>query len=135
MAYPHVSRSFFTRTLKLDYPNAETTKASKKYVKAMKHLVVSSMTSKIALLRLLTQHLQDVIPPTTPFNREFLDLLRKIFVYDPKRRITAKEALKHPWFREQVRDDGTEALKLRLAREDEQRINIEDDDYEGAAYR
>lgn len=84
---------------------------------------------------MLTQHSQDVIPPTTPFNREFLDLLRKIFVYDPKRRITAKEALKHPWFREQVRDDGTEALKLRLAREDEQRINIEDDDYEGAAYR
>lgn len=32
---------YFTRG-KLDYPNAETTKASKKYVKAMKHLHVSS---------------------------------------------------------------------------------------------
>ena len=130
-----MSRSFFTRTLKLDYPNAETTKASKKYVKAMKHLVVCPDIQYRTIASMLTHKSQDVIPPTTPFNREFLDLLRKIFVYDPKRRITAKEALKHPWFREQVRDDGTEALKLRLAREDEQRINIEDDDYDEAAYR
>lgn len=33
---------YFTRGYKLDYPNPETTKASKKYVKAMKHLHVSS---------------------------------------------------------------------------------------------
>ena len=32
---------FFTRTLKLDYPNHETSKASKKYVRAMKTLPVS----------------------------------------------------------------------------------------------
>lgn len=31
---------YFTRGFKLDYPNPETTKASKKYVKAMKHLQV-----------------------------------------------------------------------------------------------
>ncbi|KAL9100950.1 MAG: hypothetical protein Q9163_003735 [Psora crenata] len=94
--------SFFTRGLKLDYPNVDTTKASKKYVKAMKQL-------------------QDVIPPTNTFNKQFIDLLRKIFVYDPKQRITAKQALKHPWFKEPMRDDGTEALKLRLAKEDERR--------------
>lgn len=35
---------YFTRG-KLDYPNSETTKASKKYVKAMKHLHVSSSSS------------------------------------------------------------------------------------------
>lgn len=33
---------FFTRGLKLDYPNQETSKASKKYVRAMKNLHVSS---------------------------------------------------------------------------------------------
>ena len=31
---------FFTRGLKLDYPNQETSKASKKYVRAMKSLPV-----------------------------------------------------------------------------------------------
>jgi dual-specificity kinase len=48
-----------------------------------------------------------------------LDLLRKIFVYDPKNRITAKEALKHPWFRETLVDDGTEAIRIRGEREEE----------------
>ena len=33
---------FFTRGLKLDYPNLETSKASKKYVRAMKSLPVSN---------------------------------------------------------------------------------------------
>lgn len=55
---------------------------------------------------------QDFIPVNTPFNRQFLDLLRQIFVYDPKQRITAKEALKHPWFKESIIDDGTEAYRI-----------------------
>ena len=50
-----------------------------------------------------------------------LDLLRRIFVYDPKDRITAKEALKHPWFRETLIDDGTEAIRIRNQKEDEYR--------------
>ncbi|PGH21458.1 CMGC/CLK protein kinase [Polytolypa hystricis UAMH7299] len=83
---------YFIRN-KLDYPNNETSRASRKYVKAMKHL-------------------QDFIPTTTAFNKQFLDLLRRIFVYDPKQRISAKEALKHPWFRETIIDDGTEALRI-----------------------
>lgn len=48
-----------------------------------------------------------------------LDLLKKIFVYDPTKRITAKEALKHPWFRETLVDDGTEAVRIRMERERE----------------
>jgi dual-specificity kinase len=48
-----------------------------------------------------------------------LDLLKKIFVYDPNKRITAKDALKHPWFRETVIDEGTEAAKSRADREAE----------------
>ncbi|KAJ5725054.1 uncharacterized protein N7483_006411 [Penicillium malachiteum] len=74
---------YFNRT-KLDYPTTETTRASR----------------KISFL------------PTPPFNRQFLDLLRQIFVYDPKQRITAKEALKHPWFKETLVDDGTEAYRI-----------------------
>jgi dual-specificity kinase len=59
---------------------------------------------------------QDIIPPTTDFNKQFLALLRKIFVYDPHKRITAKEALKHKWFQESMKDDGTEAAKIRRQR-------------------
>ncbi|KAI9818628.1 MAG: dual specificity protein kinase kns1 [Thelocarpon impressellum] len=91
---------YFVRGHRLDYPNAETPKASKKYVKAMKRL-------------------HEIIPPSNNFNKMFLDLLRKIFLYDPKARITAKDALKHPWFKESTMDDGSEAARLRLERERE----------------
>jgi len=92
---------FFIRN-KLDYPNNETQRASRKYVKAMKRL-------------------NEFIPSSTPFNKQLLDLLRKIFVYDPKQRITAKQALKHPWFKESIVDDGTEALRIRDQREEDSR--------------
>lgn len=60
---------------------------------------------------------QEIIPSkSNNFLKHFLDLLQKIFVYDPARRITAKEALNHPWFQEPVRDDGTEAARIRLER-------------------
>jgi dual-specificity kinase len=39
-------------------------------------------------------------------------------VYDPAQRITAKQALNHPWFKEMAQpDDGTEAAKIRLERQ------------------
>ncbi|KAL2188228.1 kinase-like protein [Thermothelomyces heterothallicus CBS 203.75] len=85
----------YFKRLKLDYPLPETTRASRRFVKAMKRL-------------------PDIIPPTTRFLQLFLDLLQKIFVYDPARRITAKQALAHPWFREVAHpDDGTEAARIR----------------------
>lgn len=89
----HNSAAKYFNRSKLDYPNNETTRASRKYVKAMKVLT-------------------DFIPTNTPFNRQFLDLLQRIFVYDPKNRISAKEALKHPWFKESLIDDGTEAYRI-----------------------
>ncbi|EPE10476.1 protein kinase [Ophiostoma piceae UAMH 11346] len=88
---------YFKRT-KLDYPNEDTTRASRRFVKAMKKL-------------------QDIFPNNSTFLRNFLDLLKRIFIYDPSQRITAKQALQHPWFREiAVQDDGTEAAKIRLER-------------------
>ena len=62
-------------------------------------------------------YLKDIIPANTRFNKQFLDLLRRIFLYDPKARITAKEAMKHPWFSETTTDDGSEAARLRLERD------------------
>lgn len=93
------SQSSFFKRLVLDYPQADTPKSSRKFVRYMKKL-------------------QDIIPAnTSTFNRNFLDLLQRIFVYDPKKRITAKEALRHPWFKEHFEDDGTEATKIRIERE------------------
>ncbi|KAG5994938.1 hypothetical protein E4U54_002999 [Claviceps lovelessii] len=90
--------SKYFKRLRLDYPTPETTRGSRRFVKAMKHL-------------------NDIIPSNNQFFKHFLDLLKKIFVYDPSQRITAKQALNHPWFREIVQpDDGTEAAKLRLER-------------------
>lgn len=44
--------------------------------------------------------------------------MKKIFVYDPEKRITAKEALQHQWFREiPTPDDGSEAAKIRLQKQ------------------
>jgi len=87
--------SKYFKGARLDYPGVETSRASKKYVNAMKAL-------------------HDIIPANTSFNKQFLDLLKKIFVYDPNKRISAKDALKHPWFREVIQDEGTEAAKARL---------------------
>ncbi|KAL4880899.1 kinase-like domain-containing protein [Aspergillus karnatakaensis] len=94
---------YFNRN-KLDYPNEETTRASRKYVRAMKQLT-------------------EFMPTNSKFYRLFLDLLQRIFVYDPKQRITAKDALKHPWFKEAMTDDGTEALRIgqQLQRNGQQR--------------
>lgn len=64
------------------------------------------------------KRLEEIIPANTTFFKNFLDLLRKIFVYDPQHRITAKQALAHPWFTEPANaDDGTEAAKIRLERQ------------------
>lgn len=59
-----------------------------------------------------------IIPENNRFCKNFLDLLKKIFIYDPEKRITAKEALQHAWFKElATADDGTEATKIRLQRQ------------------
>ncbi|KAI9301821.1 kinase-like domain-containing protein [Cunninghamella echinulata] len=64
----------------LQYPTKDTTKQSKKYVKAMKPIEQILSRSKSEAHSLL------------------LDLLKKMFQYDPHYRITATEALRHPFF-------------------------------------
>lgn len=92
------SAARFFKNGHLQYPMPETNRQSRKFVRGMKRL-------------------EDIIPQSNEFNRQFLDLLRKIFVYDPKKRITAHEALKHEWFNNLVEDDGTEAARIRVERE------------------
>lgn len=152
----NVSNRYFKRQ-QLDYPQSDTPRSSRKFVKAMKHLHVRPQeppplffahnnvpepplrpvglhipTQPLPLARqpALAKNpyakyllpLQDTIPPHTEFNRKFLDLLKQIFIYDPKKRITAHQALQHEWFREHFEDDGTEAEKIRIERERADRI-------------
>lgn len=66
------------------------------------------------MLYLIHTHsfIQQIIPPTNRFNTQLLDLLKKLLTFDPKDRITAKEALDHPWFSEALQDDGTAVAML-----------------------
>ncbi|CAC9891161.1 unnamed protein product [Aureobasidium pullulans] len=72
----------------LDYPQSDTPRSSRKFVKAMKPL-------------------------------------HKIFVYDPKKRITAHQALQHEWFKEHYEDDGTEAEKIKIERQRAARLDAQ----------
>lgn len=74
-----IAQKMFRPSGRLDYPNRETSKDSKKFVKQMRSLA-------------------EMFPSTCLFNYEFKDLLSKIFAYDPKDRITAEQALRHPFF-------------------------------------
>ena len=39
-----------------------------------------------------------------------LDLMLKMMTYDPSKRITAEEALKHPWFKEEPLTEEIESM-------------------------
>ncbi len=81
----------------------------------MKHLNVSFQDHRTRDMN--ANMSKEIIPDSNKFCRNFLDLLEKIFVYDPAERITAKQALQHPWFKEAATpDDGTEAAKIRVNR-------------------
>ncbi|KAI9272429.1 kinase-like domain-containing protein [Helicostylum pulchrum] len=79
----------FFKDGKLRYPADDTTKQSRKYVRALKLL-------------------KYIIDPQTNAKNQFLDLLSKMLVYDPSLRITAREALRHPFFMMRFDDLGRE---------------------------
>ncbi|KAF9181346.1 dual specificity protein kinase kns1 [Haplosporangium sp. Z 11] len=70
---------------RLDYPNGETKHNSRKYVKALRPLEDYVMAKR-------NQH------DNFEVAQEFLDLLYRLLAYDPADRITAAEALRHPYF-------------------------------------
>ncbi|KAG0098938.1 dual specificity protein kinase kns1 [Podila epicladia] len=86
------SQKYFVRG-RLDFPNEETKNPSKKYVRALKPL--SSF----------------VEPPNNQasslaFASDFIDLLRRLLCYDPAERITAAQALRHPYFSYLLNENG-----------------------------
>jgi dual-specificity kinase len=98
----------------------------------MKKLPVGANSLSYHHHRRLKKPLQEIIPSNTKFLQQFLDLLQKIFVYDPAHRITAKQALQHPWFREVAHpDDGTEAARIRA---DKLRMRERERELSGASH-
>ncbi|KAF9912107.1 dual specificity protein kinase kns1 [Linnemannia zychae] len=79
---------------RLDYPNDETKRNSRKYVKALRPLrdyVVPASGSR---------------SESVSFASEFMDLLSRLLAYDADHRITAADALRHPYFNYVVDESG-----------------------------
>lgn len=77
----------------INYPDEGVKKSSEKYVYSVK-------TFDQSVRRVVSPNGENRV-----FWDSFMDLLFKIFVYDPEQRITAKEALDHPWFKMTVDDN------------------------------
>lgn len=86
---PDASKYF--RNGRLNYPAADTTPQSQKYVKSLKSL-------------------KNTILPRTRTNLAFLDLVQKMLTYDPNKRITAREALRHRFFHIDFDEFGREIV-------------------------
>ncbi|KAF9947076.1 dual specificity protein kinase kns1 [Mortierella alpina] len=89
----HKSAQKYFVNNRLDYPNDETKRTSRKYVKALKPL-------------------KDYVVPAVnrvenlAFAQDLRDLLKQLLTYDPEKRITAAQALKHPYFSYIVDETG-----------------------------
>ncbi|KAH8916841.1 kinase-like protein [Atractiella rhizophila] len=83
------NRPEFFKGTKLDFPNSSTNRQSRKFVKEQKAL-------------------GEVVPGTNLANSRFLDLLHKMLTWDPKERISVKDALRHPYFSLRLEDEGSE---------------------------
>ena len=65
---------------------------------------------KVGTFNLNTKNFKNV-------SNEAKDLIKKLLAYDPKERISAAEALQHPWFKIQVQEPANDkAHKLDLKR-------------------
>ncbi|ORZ15259.1 kinase-like domain-containing protein [Absidia repens] len=76
-------QNYFEKS-KLRYPTSKTTQQSINYVKSL-------------------HTLDEIVSPALSTERaQLLDLLKQIFTYDPHSRITASEALRHPFFQHNI---------------------------------
>ena len=91
---------YFKEGSKLDWPKPKASRQSKKEVRACRGLHVSY--PGLPICQRADRISQDIILPSDPVNRHFLDLVKKLLTFDPAQRITVKEALNHPYFTLQI---------------------------------
>ncbi|KAJ3052401.1 dual specificity protein kinase kns1 [Rhizophlyctis rosea] len=77
----------FFKAGRVDFPNSKTKPQSKKFVKQ-------------------TKSLKDLIRPNNDELNDFYDLIGKMLTYSPRDRITARDALRHPFFTHAPGDGG-----------------------------
>ncbi|AOW02341.1 kinase-like domain-containing protein [Yarrowia lipolytica] len=97
-----VGNFFNARSGKLGYPNKDTTTSSRHYIRdtlCLTDLIHTSTQS--------TKSRSEGANPDGQFWDLFLDLVRKMLVFDPRERITAREALQHDWFKCGISDEGS----------------------------
>ncbi len=92
---------FRNGTYDLNYPNDETSKKSLKLVKSTK-----------SLDGIFNSRLRGMSIADKKFYHLMLDLIKKLLVFDPLKRISAKEALKHEWFNMGIDDEGIKERNL-----------------------
>ncbi|KAI9362966.1 kinase-like protein [Zopfochytrium polystomum] len=73
------AKGFFKDNGQLQWPNPEASKSSRKYVKSL-------------------QPLASLIRPHDQLTADFLDLVKRLLTYEPNKRMTASQALAHPFF-------------------------------------
>lgn len=110
-----VTRCFDSKSGKLLYPAAQTTSKSVQMVKnlySLDQLVSDSVGLPMDSSKTLEENIEfykikRLKRDTYAFWYYFLDLLKGLLEYDPKRRLKAIEALNHPWFEMGIYDEGT----------------------------
>ncbi|ODQ79246.1 hypothetical protein BABINDRAFT_8826 [Babjeviella inositovora NRRL Y-12698] len=98
----------------LRYPKPETKKKSIKYVAALatlEQMISSRVNLELDPRQLLYENFRHnehrIDFENFQFWWYFLDLVRKLLTFDPRERITAADALNHPWFDCGINDYGT----------------------------
>ncbi|KAG0026203.1 dual specificity protein kinase kns1 [Podila clonocystis] len=89
---PKTTQKYFV-DYRLAYPNDETKRNSRKFVKALRPLRDYAVPVSSA-------------PESLAFAEDFADLLSRLFAYDPADRISAAEALEHNYFKYEVDEAG-----------------------------
>lgn len=78
----------------IDFPSPSTEKASIKSVNSAK-----TFEQRLRLAQAHESTISGIpVASTSQFWDQFIDLVSKMFIYDPAKRITARQALAHPWF-------------------------------------